>query len=425
VAVRIAEFRDPSEHLLRDAADELDATTREPLDLLLDVVDDEDVKAAAANRPPGARRMDRQSHVPGVEVTDLAVCLLDDRQLEDVTVERDRARKVRGIEPYGAEQSIHRPHDDRQLAMPQGVSVSMWLPGALAALTLIPTHTWIHAGPALAGSRVAWATNTGAVYTAPRVRRIRRPPRVAPPVLERVTTLAASARRVAFIRRVELLRSCDVICPHEPREVVSSDLFVGPPFTWVNGAPALDVDVSGRSVLFSDTGRVVLDGKMLAESHGFVAFASVALAGRFAAWTEVPSDRNFTYVPRSLVIYDVRAQRIAYRLSVAPFVDIDLASDGTVAFGEDPTPVGGPHGRIGWASVAEPWPHFLPGDAIPDEVRIARGRVVSFSAGELTVRSLAGAVVARVAAAYGGFDFDGRRLAYLYSPKVVAIARIR
>jgi hypothetical protein len=54
-----------------------------------------------------------------------------------------------------------------------------------------------------------------------------------------------------------------------------------------------------------------------------------------------------------------------------------------------------------------------------------RGRVVSFGGGELLVRSLNGALLARVAAAYGDFDFDGIRLAYLDSPRVIAVARSR
>ena len=43
----------------------------------------------------------------------------------------------------------------------------------------------------------------------------------------------------------------------------------------------------------------------------------------------------------------------------------------------------------------------------------------------LTVRTLAGGAVARLPAAYGAFDFDGRRLAYLKAPKVIAVARLR
>jgi hypothetical protein len=36
-----------------------------------------------------------------------------------------------------------------------------------------------------------------------------------------------------------------------------------------------------------------------------------------------------------------------------------------------------------------------------------------------------GEIVSLTAAAYGDFDFDGRRLAYLRSSKSIAIARIR
>lgn len=303
----------------------------------------------------------------------------------------------------------------------------MWIASALAALTLIQTHTWVQAGPAFTGSRVSWTTNTAGVYTSQPVNRVWQAPAVQPDRVQRLTAVSGSSLRVAFIRRVERLQHCDVICPHGPRPVERSDVLAGPPrgpFRRLNRGLALDVDVDGSRIIYSDTGRVVLDRRTLASADG-VEYPDVALAGRFAAWTEVPRGQNFIYAPRALVVYDVRAGRIAYRLVAAPFVDIDLAADGTVAFGEDPTPVGGPNGGVAWASVAEPWPHYLPGDAIPYEIRIASGRIASFGKGELTVRTLAGAAVASLPAAYGAFDFDGRRLAYLQAPKVIAVASLR
>jgi hypothetical protein len=131
------------------------------------------------------------------------------------------------------------------------------------------------------------------------------------------------------------------------------------------------------------------------------------------------------YVPRTLVVYDLRARHVVYRLVAAPFADIDLAPNGTVAFGQDPTPVGGASGGIGWASVAEPWPHFLPGEAIPFRVRLGAGRIAYFTRGTLVVQGLDGRIAAHRTAAYGDFDFDGHRLAYLHSVKAIRVDQLR
>jgi len=285
----------------------------------------------------------------------------------------------------------------------------------------------IASGPALTGPRVTWASHTFAVYSSSPIQRVWKAPQVEAPLFQRVGQIAASAKRVAFIRTVEFQPFCPAgdICPYR-REVVQKDLWSGPPrgpLRRVNHGLTLDVDVDRNRILYSNTNSVVL-GRTLAKSSS-VEYADVALAGRYAAWTEVPRGHNFIYVKRALLVYDLRARRAAYRLDPAPFVDIDLAPDGTVAFGQDPTPLGGSDGGVGWASVAEPWPHFLPGNAIPFEVRLAAGRVAYFNRGKLVVQTLDGEIVALTAAAYGDFDFDGRRLAYLRSLKSIAIARLR
>jgi hypothetical protein len=284
----------------------------------------------------------------------------------------------------------------------------------------------IAAGPALTGPHVTWSSFALSVYSSNR--RVWTAPHVEAPLFQRVGQIVASGRRVAFIRTVEFQRWCapDDICPYR-REVVQKDLWSGPPqgpFKRVHHGLTLDVDVDGTRVLYSDTFRVVL-GRGTVASSGTAEYPEVALAGRYAAWTEVPRGRNSLYEKRALVVYDLRAHRVAYRLEPASFVDVDLAADGTVAFGQDPTPVGGPDGGVGWASLAEPWPHFLNGNAIPFEVRLASGRVAFFTRGALVVRELDGKVVKQQRAAYGDFDFDGHRLAYLRSPKSIGIARIR
>lgn len=176
-------------------------------------------------------------------------------------------------------------------------------------------------------------------------------------------------------------------------------------------------------MLYSDESAVVL-GRALASSPE-LEYPDVALAGHFAAWTEVPLGHNFMYRPRTLVVYDLRARHVAYRLDSAPFVDLDVAPDGTVAFGQDPTPLGGSDGGVGWASIAEPRPHYLSGNAIPFRIRLGAGRVAYFTRGALVVQTLAGDVVARRQAAYGDFDFDGHRLAYLQSGKAIRVDRLR
>jgi hypothetical protein len=183
------------------------------------------------------------------------------------------------------------------------------------------------------------------------------------------------------------------------------------------------VDVDGGRVLYSEGRRLVLGGTLALSND--LEFPDVALAGHYAAWTELRRGHDFMYTPRALVVYDLRAHSVAFRLDAAPFVDIDLAPDGTVAFGQDPTPVGGPNGGVGWASLARPSPHFLPGDAVPFRVRIGAGRIAAFARGELFVRALDGRIVARRQAAYGDFDFDGHRLAYLRSLKVIEVDRLR
>src|SRR5207247_1651337 len=129
---------------------------------------------------------------------------------------------------------------------------------------------------------------------------------------------------------------------------------------------------------------------------------------------------------------DLRARSIAYRLSAAAIVDFDLAADGTVAFGQDPTPVGGPNGGIGWASLAEPRAHFLPGDAIPYRLELAAGRVAFFTRiccprdfSPFLIESLAGEVLSRRSAVYGDFDLDAGRVTYLRSVKVIGVDRLR
>lgn len=148
---------------------------------------------------------------------------------------------------------------------------------------------------------------------------------------------------------------------------------------------------------------------------------AVALAGRYAAWTERLESGFFV-----LKVYDVRANRLAYRLgSRALFsnnvVGFDLSADGTVAFISDRSPAVGCDGGVGWASPREPKPHFLRVNAVPGAIRVGAGRFAFLTRDSCTSSDLGYAVADRAAhvEVVGpafftlDFDFDGRRLAYV------------
>src|SRR5919109_1933411 len=266
----------------------------------------------------------------------------------------------------------------------------------LAALTLIPAHTWIRLGPVLAGSRVVWTTDGPAVYSSAPVRRLRRAGGAD------VTDLAASASTIAFIQR--------------------GDLWVGPPFRSVGAARTVDVD--GKTVAYAQTevgvSRLVVGNAEVARSRD-VEYSHVAVAGHYVAWIERTGLERWPAPPSSVVVYDVAAHRVAYVLDVDELghtvvSSLDLAADGTVAIASDPAPAGGCDGGVAWASIAQPRPHYLTGDAIPWRVRIAAGRIAYFTRTctaptpfRLVVKTLADRTVADGVTVYGGFDFDGRR----------------
>jgi hypothetical protein len=338
----------------------------------------------------------------------------------------------------------------------------MWVP-LLAALT-ISTHTFIDGGPVFTGGDVLWSTATPAVYSTGPVRRVWRPGRVSvPPDLrtdpkaryeasQLVTDLASSASTTAFVRTVGFRRIPECVNANPP-------CLGGPlrsvPFRgelWVRrGSGAfrrlagglhrplvVATDVDKSTVVYAEEGsvnRVVVLRRNgppeVLTSSPELKYPRVAVAGDFVAWLE-GDERSFGYPRRSLVVYDLRTRSIAYRLAAAPIVELDLAASGTVAFGQDPTPIGGPNGGIGWASLAEPQAHFLPGDAIPFRLKLAAGRVAFFTRiccprdfSPFLIKSLTGDVLSRRSAAYGDFDLDAHRVTYLRSVKVIGVDRLR
>ena len=281
----------------------------------------------------------------------------------------------------------------------------------LAALTLIPTHTRIRQGPVLSGSRVVWTSDGPAVYASAPLRRLWRGGG------GDVTDLAASASRIAYIRR--------------------SDLWVGPPFH--SSGAARSVDVDGKTVAYAQTvsgeSRVRVGTASVATSRS-VEYPHVAVAGHYVAWIERTGLERWPAPPSSIVVYDLAAQRVAYALDVDELghtvvSSLDLEADGTVAFASDPAPAGGCDGAVAWASIWQPRPHYLSGDAIPWRVKIAAGRIAYFTRTcvaptpfRLVVKTLADRTLADGVVPYGGFDFDGRRLAHLQSPKTIAVDRL-
>jgi hypothetical protein len=292
----------------------------------------------------------------------------------------------------------------------------------LAALTLIPTHSWIRQGPVLAGPRVVWTSDGPALYASGPVRRLWRARS------EDIGALAASAATIAFVQTVEPLRR---------------ELWVrrsSGPFRRVTGnAAALGVDVDRDTVAYAKTenrvSRVVAANAVVASSRD-VEYSHVAVAGHYVAWIERGSLERWPAPPSTVVVYDLAAHRVAYTLDVDELghtvvSSLDLEADGTVAIASDPAPAGGCDGGVAWASISQPRAHYLSGDAIPWRVRIAAGRIAYFTRTctaptpfRLVVKTLADRTLADGVTVYGGFDFDGRRLAYLKSAKEIAVARI-
>jgi hypothetical protein len=276
----------------------------------------------------------------------------------------------------------------------------------LAALTLIRTPTWIHQGPVLAGPRVAWTSDGRILYESAPLRRVWR-------ARGDIADLAASASTIAFVQ--------------------GGDLWVGPPFRRV--AAARTVDVDGKTVAYAQGSRVVV-GSATVNSSRDVDYSHVAVAGHFVAWIERTGLERWPAPPSSIVVYDLAAHRVAYVLDVDELghtvvSSVDVEADGTVAFASDPSPAGGCDGGVAWASIAQPRAHYLSGNAIPWRVRIAAGRIAYFSRSclapatfRLVVRSLADRTLADGVTTYGGFDFDGHRLAYLRSPREIEVTRL-
>jgi hypothetical protein len=344
----------------------------------------------------------------------------------------------------------------------------MWVP-LLAALTLIPTQTWIRQGPVLAGSHVVWTSDPASVYSSAPVRRLWRAgsvsvprglpkdPRFSYTVGQDISALTASASTTVFVRTVQLYRvpNCagTVPCLGGPirGDPIRSELWTAQAQGRFRRAAvvtgegvALDADVDHSTLAYAETvhgeARVVIvrSGRTTTvAATRDVGYPHVAVAGPYVAWIQRSSLEHWPAPPSTVVVYDLAAHRAAYRLGPqelghAVVSSLDLQADGTVAIASDPSPVGGCDGGVAWASVAQPRLHYLSGDAIPWRVKIAVGRIAYFTRSciapmpfRLVVKTVADHTLADGPTAYGGFDFDGHRLAYLQSPKAIRVARLR
>src|SRR5438105_5053550 len=274
----------------------------------------------------------------------------------------------------------------------------MWVP-LLAALTLVPTHTWIRQGPVLAGSHVVWTSDAPDVFEAAPFRRLWRAgsvsvprglpddPRFSYSVGQDITALTASASTTAFIRTVQLYRvpRCGQEVPPclgvpVRAQPIRSELWAGGPkrsfrrVTVVSGKGiALDADVDGSTVAYTATAngasRVTL-GRATVIASRDVDYTHVAVAGRYIAWIQRTGPEHWPAPPSTVVVYDLAANRVAYTLGPhelghAVVSSLDLETDGAVAIASDPSPAGGCDGGVAWASIDQPRPHYLAGDAIP------------------------------------------------------------
>ena len=136
-----------------------------------------------------------------------------------------------------------------------------------------------------------------------------------------------------------------------------------------------------------------------------------ALAGRFLATENFDKTR--------LTVYDRISGETVYSLARAGY-DFDVQADGTTVFQTSRT-------QLAYATVAEPRPHPLslgqsgPGERSDSAVSLAGDRVVIGNGRRFTLETLAGAVrdLPELPALQGGFDFDGRRLAFAVKPCLV------
>ncbi len=317
-------------------------------------------------------------------------------------------------------------------------------PAAMAGGTLtvvrarFPAYFEVPAGPAFAGSAIAWATprlDRGFDVTIDRAGSLTSH-YVATKLGDVVDTdFAASSTHTALAVDVE---SCDGGCKYMLYRSIESDVFaaaLGQSFVSVGCAGgslsgAESVDLSGSVVGFFDRcagGVVVRDlAAPGTPSRMFPGVDLVRLAGPYLAVDSVVPYKGSDFQPPPRVtVYDLRTGQVVFSVSGRP--PFDIQADGKLVF-----QTAGANPRFAWASPADPLPHPLaPGPTsryadLPccSEVRIADDRIAvrtgtydapnpSFTVYDLHGNELA---TAQASNRVASFDFDGNQLVYASQP---------
>lgn len=325
-------------------------------------------------------------------------------------------------------------------------------PGAMAGGTLTPLTARIPpyltiAGPAFAGSAIAWATPTadgGFDVTVDHSGSLTSQyvfgtsSGVDTRLGNVVTDFAASSTHAALAADIVTCHG-DSACKYMSYSLIASAVSAGPlgqPLAFMDcGGDTMDgdvrglesVDLSGSVLAYLDgcAGGVVLRDLAAAPETPFRVFPAhhlVRLAGPYLAVDSY--DPNAPLVPDQspprVTVYDWRSGQVVIRVAgSAPF---DIQDDGTVVFDTGGTPE-----ALAWASPSQPSAHPF-ADVHPTDVRIAAGRAAVRTGGaaqteeRFTVFDLAGGQLAATPAvdAVASFDFSGDRLVYASQPCEVA-----
>lgn len=287
-----------------------------------------------------------------------------------------------------------------------------------------PSRARIAVGPALAGDTVVWGARRGlahVVLRAPirggRTRELARLVPRSPAEDTAFHSLAASAVGYTFGFVRDQGRA--------GREVIFEAGLFGATRRGF-GCSGDDSDIDGTRVVGGCAELVDLATDAPPRRLTEASVARLRIAGNFVAWVETPSvsdERNH------VVVYDLAAEQIAYRVDPGGRVgDLDVQDDGTVVFALDRDG----STRVATSSPDAPTPRTLP---LPARqfyaVRLAGDRIAyvggRFEARrfKLGVMGLDGRRFGERAKYRGGFDFDGRRLAWFARRDRRVLLRVR